>query len=331
MGTRRRAPALNDALEQIELADRLGIDYVWEVEHHFLEEYSHSSAPEVFLGAVSQRTERIRLGHGIVQLPPNFNHPARIAERIATLDLLSDGRVEFGTGEASSEVELGGFGDRPRARSATSGPRPSTRSRACSSRSRSPATTARYVKMPPRNVVPEAAAEAAPAALGRVLAPRDDPPGGDEGHRRAVVLVHRAGRRRRRGSTTTTRRSRPSECVPAGFAVNPNVAIVPPFMCHRDEETAIERGLDGGHFFGYSLGHYYVFGDHQPGRTAVWDEFQRNRALFGFDRDVAAQTEVEPRRAAVPAGARLGARRDRNARADPRVRPRLRARPASIR
>src|SRR5216683_6110830 len=97
------------ALEQVELADKLGIDYVWEVEHHFLEEYSHSSAPEVFLAACSQRTSRIRLGHGIVQLPFNFNHTARVAERIATLDLVSDGRVDFGTGESSSEAELGGF------------------------------------------------------------------------------------------------------------------------------------------------------------------------------------------------------------------------------
>src|SRR5205807_3162372 len=98
-----------NALEQIELADRVGFDHVWEVEHHFLEEYSHSSAPEVFLAAASQRTSQIRLGHGIVQLPFNFNHTARIAERVATLDLVSDGRVEFGTGEASSEAELGGF------------------------------------------------------------------------------------------------------------------------------------------------------------------------------------------------------------------------------
>src|SRR5881398_2812239 len=101
---------LGDALDQIELADRLGFDYVWEVEHHFLEEYSHSSAPEVFLAAASQRTKRIRLGHGIVQLPIGFNPPARVAERIATLDLVSGGRVEFGSGEASSQVELGGFG-----------------------------------------------------------------------------------------------------------------------------------------------------------------------------------------------------------------------------
>src|SRR3954465_372726 len=100
---------LLDALDQVELADRLGFDYVWEVEHHFLEEYSHSSAPEVFLAACSQRTSRIRLGHGIVQLPPAFNHPARVVERAATLDLVSDGRVEFGSGESSSEAELGGF------------------------------------------------------------------------------------------------------------------------------------------------------------------------------------------------------------------------------
>src|SRR5438046_10751693 len=77
-----------DALDQIELADRLGYDYVWEVEHHFLEEYSHSSAPEVFLGAASQRTSRIRLGHGIMHL--TTAHPARAAERAATLDLVSD-------------------------------------------------------------------------------------------------------------------------------------------------------------------------------------------------------------------------------------------------
>src|SRR5882762_11929370 len=97
-----------EALAQIELADRIGIDYVWEVEHHFLEEYSHSSAPEVFLAACSQRTKRIRLGHGITLMPPSYNHPARVAERIATLDLVSNGRVEFGTGESSSLAELGG-------------------------------------------------------------------------------------------------------------------------------------------------------------------------------------------------------------------------------
>src|ERR1041384_8419400 len=99
---------LQDSLTQIELADRLGYDYAWEVEHHFLEEYSHSSAPQVFLGAASQRTRNIRLGHGIVQL--TTSHPAKVAARIAALDLLSDGRVDFGSGESASVTELEPFG-----------------------------------------------------------------------------------------------------------------------------------------------------------------------------------------------------------------------------
>ncbi|WP_143308757.1 LLM class flavin-dependent oxidoreductase, partial [Candidatus Entotheonella palauensis] len=103
---------LQESLEQIELADGLGYDYAWEVEHHFLEEYSHSSAPEVFLGAASQRTQHIRLGHGVIQL--TTNHPIRVAEKVATLDLLSGGRVELGLGEAQGPVELHPFGIRVR-------------------------------------------------------------------------------------------------------------------------------------------------------------------------------------------------------------------------
>lgn len=97
-----------DGLAQIELADRLGYDCAWQVEHHFLEEYAHSPTPEMFLSAASQRTKNIRLGHGIMQL--TTSPPARVAERIATLDLLSGGRVEFGTGESASITELEPFG-----------------------------------------------------------------------------------------------------------------------------------------------------------------------------------------------------------------------------
>src|SRR5213082_951808 len=96
-----------NALDQVELADRLGYDYAWEVEHHFLEEYSHSPSPEVFLAAASQRTKQIRLGHGIIQL--TTNHPARVAERVSTLDLLSHGRVELGLGESATVTELHPF------------------------------------------------------------------------------------------------------------------------------------------------------------------------------------------------------------------------------
>jgi hypothetical protein len=83
-----------------------------------------------------------------------------------------------------------------------------------------------------------------------------------------------------------------TECQPVGFAVNPNVAVVVPFMCHADEQTAIERGIDGAHFFGYSLAHYYVFGEHQPGVTNLWEEFQRNRDRRGFARHLVQATDA---------------------------------------
>jgi alkanesulfonate monooxygenase SsuD/methylene tetrahydromethanopterin reductase-like flavin-dependent oxidoreductase (luciferase family) len=287
---------LADALEQIELADRLGIDHVWEVEHHFLEEYSHSSAPEVFLAAASQRTERIRLGHGIVQLPPAVNHPARVAERVATLDLISGGRVDLGTGESSSQLELGGFGVER------------TEKRAQWEESLDAITRmlveepfagydGRYVSMPPRNVVPkplqrphpplwvacsrrETTRLAAARGLGALAFSFVEPEQAKEWVDSYYELI--ASER----------------CVPAGFSVNPTFAVVLPFMCHADEETAIERGIDGAHFFGYSLAYYYAFGEHRPGHSNVWRSFQQRRDEVGFAREV-----VTPDRA--PLGVKL--------------------------
>ncbi|MGP0029087.1 MAG: LLM class flavin-dependent oxidoreductase [Acidimicrobiales bacterium] len=278
---------LKDALDQIELADRLGFDYVWEVEHHFLEEYSHSSAPEVFLAAASQRTSRIRIGHGIVQLPFGFNHPARVAERIGTLDLISDGRVEFGTGEASSEMELGGFGvDRATKRAQWAEAldvvtrlmveEPFTGHDGAS------------LSIPPRNLVPKPCQRPHPPLW--VACSR----------RETIHLAATKGIGALAFSFIEPEEAKSwvddyyatvasDACVPGGFAVNANVACVLPFMCHRSEAAAIEQGLDGGHFFGYSLAHYYAFGIHQLGHTSVWDEFTENRSRFGFDRGVAAR------------------------------------------
>jgi len=100
-------------MRELELAiacDRAGWKYVWSVEHHFLEEYSHISASEIFLPYVAARTERIHVGSAIYNITPPVNHPARIAERVAMLDHLSEGRFEFGTGRGSSSTEFKGFG-----------------------------------------------------------------------------------------------------------------------------------------------------------------------------------------------------------------------------
>jgi alkanesulfonate monooxygenase SsuD/methylene tetrahydromethanopterin reductase-like flavin-dependent oxidoreductase (luciferase family) len=101
------------ALEQARLADELGLDWAWAVEHHFLEAYSHCSAPEVFLTAVAATTERIRVGHGAVVCVPEMNHPVRVAERAAALDIVSHGRLELGTARSSTWTELGGFSADP--------------------------------------------------------------------------------------------------------------------------------------------------------------------------------------------------------------------------
>src|SRR5205814_1224627 len=109
----REAQTFRDCLEQAVLADQLGYHCAWEVEHHGLYEYSHSSAPEVFLAFVAARTKKIRVGHGVTLLPHRYNHPIRIAERVATPDILSGGRVNWGTGKSSSQVEQQAFETRP--------------------------------------------------------------------------------------------------------------------------------------------------------------------------------------------------------------------------
>ncbi len=291
---------IQDALEQVELADRLGVQYVWEVEHHFLEEYSHSSAPEVFLAACSQRTKNMRLGHGIILTAPQFNHPARTAERVSMLDLVSGGRVEFGSGESSSEAELGGFGVDPAVKRAAwlEGLETAVR---CMAETPFTGVDGTFVTMPPRNVIPkprqtphpplwvacsrrETILLAAEKGIGALTFAFIDP-------EEAVNWV------------TEYEKVFAESCVPVGFAVNPQVACVSPMMLHHDEAEALRRGAEGANFFGYSLGHYYVFGEHRPGRSDVWSEFVDRRAAQGYDPDAVA--------AAVKAGVesgRLGAK-----------------------
>ncbi len=101
--------AYQHTLAQAVLADELGYHSFWTVEHHFLEEFSHCSAPGVLYGAVAARTRQIRIGHGVRLLPFPYNHPIRAAEGAAVVDLLSDGRLEFGTGRSATRIELEAF------------------------------------------------------------------------------------------------------------------------------------------------------------------------------------------------------------------------------
>ena len=110
---RSERDAYHEVLEQAVLGEQAGFHSLWTVEHHFLEEYSHCSNPEVLYGAIAARTSRLRLGYGVRLMPKPYNHPVRTAESVAVLDLISDGRVDFGTGRSSTRAELEGFGIDP--------------------------------------------------------------------------------------------------------------------------------------------------------------------------------------------------------------------------
>src|SRR5256886_3018559 len=206
------------------------------------------------------------------------------------LDLVSGGRVEFGSGETSSGAELEGFGVERESRraggeGALDGSRRMGVGEPCAG------WDGRFVEPPPRNVVPtpgqkphpplwvacsrrETIRLAAEKGIGALsfsfVEPEEAKEWVDEYHE--IVASER--------------------CVPAGFDVNANVAVVLPMMCHADEATAIERGIDGAHFFGYSLAHYYVFGDHRPGRTSIWDEFLERRDEAGFARSIVSPDQA---------------------------------------
>jgi alkanesulfonate monooxygenase SsuD/methylene tetrahydromethanopterin reductase-like flavin-dependent oxidoreductase (luciferase family) len=268
-----------DSLEQCELADKLGIEYAWEVEHHFLEEYAHSSAPEVFLGAASQRTKNMRLGHGVVDMPSSFNHPIRVAERIATLDLLSNGRVDFGTGEAGSEAELSGFGvDVNRKRDMWE----ESLRVALRAMTEVPFTghTGEFVTVPPRNVIPKPRQKPHPPVWVACSVAPTIQLAAQKGI--GALSFAFAEPEEARGWVTDYMATFEREGVPIGDAVNPQIAVVTTFMCAPTTQQALAQSLEGSNFFGYCSGHYYALGKHHPGKTDVWGSFLRDRAATGY-------------------------------------------------
>ena len=263
-----------EALDQVELADKLGLDYVWEVEHHFLEEYSHSSAPEVFLAACSQRTKNIRLGHGIKLMPPNYNHPARVAEAIANLDLVSNGRVEFGTGESSSLAELGGFNipvnlKREQWQEALE--------QTCNMMVMDPypGFEGKHFSMPCRNILPKPVQRPHPPLWVACS------------NRETIKLAAKLGIGALTFAFVDPEEAKmwvddyykilKNECTPIGHSINPNIAMVTSFGCHENHDEAVKRMKEGFQFFSYGLGHHYIFGINKPGRTNIWEEFQKNK------------------------------------------------------
>jgi alkanesulfonate monooxygenase SsuD/methylene tetrahydromethanopterin reductase-like flavin-dependent oxidoreductase (luciferase family) len=262
---------VTNALDQVEMADRLGYDVAWEVEHHFMEEYSHSSAPEVFLGAASQRTRNIRLAHGIIQL--TTNHPARVAERVSMLDLVSRGRVELGIGEGSSVTELHPFDRRFRDKRAVW--EDAVKCLIPMFTEPSVEYHGEYFDFPARNVLPK---------------PRQKPHPPLWVACSQLDTIEMAGRR---GMGALGFQFVSAEAAEAwvnayynaytkrldpicDYALNPNIAVVSQFMCCPTDEEAHEKA-DGSTFFQFSLGFYARNGPVDPGSINLWDEYQAYR------------------------------------------------------
>jgi len=256
------------SLDQIELADRLGYDYAWEVEHHFLEEYSHSAAPEVFLGAASQRTRNIRLGHGIIQL--TTNHPARVAEKVATLDLVSDGRVELGLGEGASVTELHPFNLRFRDKrdvweDAVRCTLPMFWNHGWS-------YDGEFFKFPPRAVVPKPLQKPHPplwVACSQLDTIKY------AAHRGMGALCFKfadlaSARAWVNAYYNTFIRHQEKLCA---YQANPNIAVVAGFMCCETDEEAWQKA-DGWTFFQFALALYGKEGPFEPGSVNFWERYQ---------------------------------------------------------
>jgi alkanesulfonate monooxygenase SsuD/methylene tetrahydromethanopterin reductase-like flavin-dependent oxidoreductase (luciferase family) len=284
------ARLFHHALEQVVLADRLGYDYAWEVEHHFLEEYSHSSAPEVFLAAAATLTKTIRLGHGIRQVIPNYNHPARVAEGLGTLDIVSNGRVEFGIGEGATRLELGGFkipAKEKRALALEAGEQIAN----MMVMTPYPGFEGRGFSFPCRNIVPKPVQKPHPP-MWMACTNRDTIRVAATNGIGALAFSFVDPEEARSWADIYYGIIRSDECVPLGHSVNANIAMVSNFSVNHDRAEAIRRGQEGFEFFGYAV-NALVAHDTVPGRSRLFEDFQKARAKR--DEEIIAATRMAER------------------------------------
>ncbi|CDQ46547.1 MULTISPECIES: LLM class flavin-dependent oxidoreductase [Mycolicibacterium] len=264
-----------DGLDEVEAADKAGFSTVWLTEHHFLEEYCHATAPEMFLAAASQRTKDIRLGFGVMHLPPPINHPARIAERVSTLDLISGGRVEFGTGEGSSVAELGGFNIDP-ADKRTMWEEALEVSIRCMTEAPFTGFKGEHVEMAARNVIPKPLQDPHPPVWVACTRPSSV----QMAAQKAIGALSFAytGPEALKDRVDGYYRDFEEQATPITPAINPNILAIGgdlSMMVARNDDEAIKRLGIGGGFFSFGIMHYYLTGMHTPGRTGVWDLYEQ--------------------------------------------------------
>jgi len=264
-------------------ADKAGFKYTWATEHHFLEEYSHLSSNETFLAFVAARTSNIHIGSGIFNITPPVNHPARIAERAAVLDILSDGRFELGMGRGSSTTEQKGFGidDQELTKEMfdeviTQLPR--------MWRETSYSYNGKHFSMPARNVLPKPKTKPHPPLWVAAGSPSTFQKAAQMGL--GVLCFSTAG-----PSTIAPLieqyKKDIENCEPVGDYVNNNVMVTTQMLCLEDGNRA--RQIASGITMGYqnSLVFRYLDTFPKPPGFPVWPELLPEPTVEGLEMGVA--------------------------------------------
>ena len=262
-----------------ELADQLGFDSLWVEEHHFLEEYCHLSSPEVFLAACTQRTTQIRLGFGVMLLPPMINNPVRSAEKVAALDLLAKGRVEFGVGSSSDRLGTTAWGvDWDKRQEMTEEVLGQVARMMVEEPYRG--YDGVHFSFAARNVLPKPQQKPHPPLWLACS------------HRESILKAARLGigalsfgftnfdttKQWVEAYHDTLRR----EAVPIGYSINPNLSVLSRLICCPSDSEA-KRIEDNVNFWWYSFVHYFGYGSHKPGVTSLWDNYSKSDYKFEWD------------------------------------------------
>jgi alkanesulfonate monooxygenase SsuD/methylene tetrahydromethanopterin reductase-like flavin-dependent oxidoreductase (luciferase family) len=255
-------------LDLAEHCDRHGFKYVWSVEHHFLEEYSHISASEIFLPYVAARTSRIHVGSAIWNLTPPVNHPARVAERVAMLDHLSEGRFEFGTGRGSSSTEFKGFGI---ADGETTKEMFAESLREILRMWREPTYSyeGKHFSMPERNVLPKPYTKPHPPLWVACGSPSTFEKAARLG---MGALCFSLGSPRDFEPLIKTYKDNIRYAEPVGDYINDNVACVTQLVCMEDGRKAREMACNMGNMYHVSLVFRYLDTIHRPPGIPQWPQ-----------------------------------------------------------
>jgi alkanesulfonate monooxygenase SsuD/methylene tetrahydromethanopterin reductase-like flavin-dependent oxidoreductase (luciferase family) len=262
------AQLFHDCVAQVELADAVGYHAIWEVEHHGLYEYSHSSAPETFLAFVAARTKRIGLGHGITLTPYRYNHPMRIAERIATLDILSGGRVHWGSGKSSSLTEQVAFENDIA----------ELHAQWLEALDMIPRMwqqdvfeyKGKFFDVKPTQVIPKPVQQPHPPIYAACSKPASAAAVGELG---IGALNFAIGNDEFLAKKVDDYRAAVARSRPTAYQKNDHFACTPVALCLDDDRKACQYGFRGAQFFGEALGTYYFGGGRPIGELRIARDF----------------------------------------------------------